>query len=54
VLEGWIESELFEALDDSRRENLHRATAKRLAQVLRSDFVWRHPLVTVVGGRPGD
>lgn len=53
VLEGWIESELFEALHDSRRERLRRAIAKRLAQVPRSDFVWRRPLVSVVGDRPG-
>jgi ubiquinone/menaquinone biosynthesis C-methylase UbiE len=53
VLEGWIENELFEALDDPRRERLRRAAAKRLAQVPRSDFVWRRPLVSVVGDRPG-
>lgn len=54
VLEGWLENELFEALDDSRRERLHRATAERLAQVARADFVWRRPLVSVVGDRPGE
>ena len=54
VLEGWIENELFEALDDSRRERLHRATAERLGQVARADFVWRRPLVSVVGDRPGE
>ena len=54
VLEGWLENELFEALDDPRRERLRDATAKRLAQVPRPDFVWRRPLVSVVGDRPGE
>jgi ubiquinone/menaquinone biosynthesis C-methylase UbiE len=54
VLEGWIESELFEALDESRRERLRGATAKRLADLQTSDFVWRRPLVSVVGDRPSD
>ena len=54
VLEGWIENELFDALDDSRRERLRRATAKRLAELRPSDFVWRRPLVSVAGDRPGD
>lgn len=54
VLEGWIENERFEALDDSRRERLRRAIAKRLAELRPSDFVWRRPLVSVVGDRPGD
>lgn len=54
VLEGWIENELFEALDDSRRERLRRTTARRLAELRPTDFVWRRPLMTVVGDRPGD
>lgn len=54
VLEGWIENELFETLDDSRRERLRRATATRMAQIRPSDFLWRRPLVTVIGDRPGD
>jgi SAM-dependent methyltransferase len=41
VLEGWIENDLFEALDDLRRDRLRRATAKRLAKLGPSDLVWR-------------
>ncbi|MBA3687572.1 MAG: class I SAM-dependent methyltransferase [Chloroflexi bacterium] len=52
LLEHWIEREVFASLDAESRGQL-RAVALRMMGELRPDaFLWRRPLVRVVGRRP--
>lgn len=52
VLEHWIDRELFAELDAASRRQL-RSVALGKMRGLRGDaFVWRRPLVSVVGSRP--
>jgi len=52
LLEQWIDREVFATLDAESRHQL-RAVALRMMGELRSDaFLWRRPLVRVVGRRP--
>lgn len=52
LLEHWIDREVFASLDADLRRQL-RAVALRMMGELRPDaFVWRRPLVRVVGRRP--
>jgi ubiquinone/menaquinone biosynthesis C-methylase UbiE len=52
LLEHWIDREVFAGLDAESKRQL-RAVALRLMRELRPDaFVWRRPLVRVVGRRP--
>jgi SAM-dependent methyltransferase len=52
LLEHWVEREIFGGLDDGSRPQL-RAVALREMRALRPDaFIWRRPLVHVVGRRP--
>jgi ubiquinone/menaquinone biosynthesis C-methylase UbiE len=52
LLEHWIDREVFAGLDADSRRRL-RAVALRMMGELRANaFVWRRPLVRVVGRRP--
>lgn len=52
LLEHWIDREIFASLDSESRHQL-RTVALRMMGELRSDaFLWRRPLVRVVGRRP--
>jgi ubiquinone/menaquinone biosynthesis C-methylase UbiE len=52
LLEHWIDREVFATLDAESRHQL-RTVALRMMGKLRSDaFLWRRPLVRVVGRRP--
>lgn len=52
LLEHWIDREIFASLDSESRHQL-RTVALRMMGELRSDaFIWRRPLVRVVGRRP--
>jgi ubiquinone/menaquinone biosynthesis C-methylase UbiE len=52
LLEHWIDREVFAGLDAETRGKL-RAVALRLMSELRPDaFLWRRPLVRVLGRRP--
>jgi ubiquinone/menaquinone biosynthesis C-methylase UbiE len=52
LLEHWIDREIFVSLDGDTRRQL-RSVALRMMGELRSDaFLWRRPLVRVVGRRP--
>ncbi len=52
LLEHWIDREVFTGLDPATRDQL-RAVALRMMSELRADaFLWRRPLVRVVGRRP--
>ncbi|MEO8638351.1 MAG: class I SAM-dependent methyltransferase [Chloroflexota bacterium] len=52
LLEHWIDREVFAGLDADSRRQL-RAVALRMMAELRPDaFLWRRPLVRVVGRRP--
>jgi ubiquinone/menaquinone biosynthesis C-methylase UbiE len=52
-LEAYAEQELFGGLDRVERDRLRGATSRRLARLRVEDFVWRTPVVTVVGRRAG-
>jgi hypothetical protein len=52
LVEHWIDREVFASLDAESRHQL-RTVALRMMSELRSDaFLWRRPLVRVVGRRP--
>jgi ubiquinone/menaquinone biosynthesis C-methylase UbiE len=52
LLEHWIDREIFVSLDGDTRRQL-RSVALRMMGELRPDaFLWRRPLVRVVGRRP--
>lgn len=54
VLEHWTEDEVFEALDEPMRRRLRAAVLRRVERMDPEALVWRRPLVSVVGLRPGE
>jgi ubiquinone/menaquinone biosynthesis C-methylase UbiE len=50
-LEEYAEQELFSGLDRVDRDRLRAATRQRLERLRPDEFVWRTPVVTVVGRR---
>jgi len=53
VLEQWIEDVTFEALDEPMRRRLRADVLQRLERLDPDALVWRRPLVSIVGRRPG-
>jgi SAM-dependent methyltransferase len=53
VLEHWIEDVTFEELDEPMRRRLRADVLRRLERLHPDALVWRRPLVSVVGRRPG-
>ena len=51
TLEHWIESELFSSLGYVRRRQLRAAALRRMRRLPRDAFVWRRPLISVLGFR---
>lgn len=51
ILEHWVESDLFARLGFARRHRLRREALRRLRRLPPEAFVWRRPLVSVVGVR---
>ncbi len=51
TLENWERDDVFEALDDERREEVRRETLRRWRGLSAQDFVWRAPVVTLVARR---
>ena len=52
-LEEYAERGLFEGLEQDERDSLRAATRRRLERLAPREFVWRMPVLTVVGRRPG-
>lgn len=53
MLERWIEDVTFEELDEPMRRRLRAVVLRRLEELDPDALVWRRPLVSVVGRRPG-
>ena len=53
VAEHWTEEDIFAPLDASTRHRLRTEVARRLARLDPEVLIWRRPLVSVVGVRPG-
>jgi SAM-dependent methyltransferase len=53
ILEHWLESELFGGLGYARRHRLRKAALRRLRRLDPAAFVWRRPLISMVGYRRG-
>ena len=53
VLEHWVEDEVFAAQDEPMRQRLRDAVLRRLERLDPEALLWRRPLVSVVGQRPG-
>ena len=51
LLEHWIEDETFAMLSKPMRERLRETALRRLERLSPDAFVWRRPLVSVVGRR---
>ena len=51
VLEHWTEDETFAALDEPMRPRLRERAMRRMERLDPHEFVWRRPLVSVVGRR---
>ena len=51
LLEHWIDRELFAGLDGDTRLELRTLSLKRMADLPERAFLWRRPLVEVVGRR---
>lgn len=52
TLEYWIDRELFAGLDAETREQLRVVALGRMSDLPADAFVWRRPLVRLVGRRP--
>jgi ubiquinone/menaquinone biosynthesis C-methylase UbiE len=52
LLEHWIERETFASLDEESRRQLRAVAVREMQALSPEDFVWRRPLVHVVGSRP--
>jgi len=52
MLEHWIDREVFATLDDESRRQLRTVSLEMMADLRPDAFVWRRPLVRVVGRRP--
>lgn len=53
LLEHWIDRELFAGLDRETRDQLRAVALERMGDLPAAAFVWRRPLVRVVGRRRG-
>jgi ubiquinone/menaquinone biosynthesis C-methylase UbiE len=53
LLEHWIEDKTFATLDEPMRRRLRADVLRRLERLDPEALVWRRPLVSVVGKRPG-
>jgi ubiquinone/menaquinone biosynthesis C-methylase UbiE len=51
LLEHWIDRELFAGLDAESREQLRIVALRRMSDLASDAFVWRRPLVRVIGRR---
>jgi SAM-dependent methyltransferase len=51
ILEHWLESDLFAELGYVRRHQLRKAALRRLRRLERAAFVWRRPLISMLGHR---
>jgi ubiquinone/menaquinone biosynthesis C-methylase UbiE len=52
TLEHWIDRELFRGLDEETRAELRDRALERMGELPEKAFLWRRPLVHVVGRRP--
>jgi ubiquinone/menaquinone biosynthesis C-methylase UbiE len=52
LLEHWIDREIFASLDDDSRRQLRAVSLEMMADLRPEAFLWRRPLVRVVGRRP--
>jgi SAM-dependent methyltransferase len=52
MLENWLETETFRRLGFVRRRQLRQELRRRYRRLPAEDFVWRRPLISVVGTRP--
>ena len=52
LLEHWIDRETFASLDDDSRRQLRAVSLEMMADLRPEAFLWRRPLVRVVGRRP--
>lgn len=53
VAEHWTEEDVFASLEEPMRVRLRAEVVRRLERLDPEALVWRRPLVTVVGRRPG-
>jgi ubiquinone/menaquinone biosynthesis C-methylase UbiE len=54
LLEHWIDREIFSGLDGDSRQQLRTVSLRMMAGLRPDSFVWRRPLVRVVGRRRSD
>lgn len=54
LVEHWTEDDVFAQLDDAARVDLRRRLLKRLRRLAPSAFLWRRPLISVLGHRAPD
>jgi ubiquinone/menaquinone biosynthesis C-methylase UbiE len=52
LLEHWIERETFASLDDESRRQLREVALREMGALSTGAFLWRRPLVHIVGRRP--
>jgi ubiquinone/menaquinone biosynthesis C-methylase UbiE len=52
LLEHWIERETFADLDEESRRQLRGVALREMQALSPRDFLWRRPLVHIVGRRP--
>lgn len=52
LLEHWIERETFADLDEDSRQQLRTVALREMQALNPGDFLWRRPLVHIVGRRP--
>ena len=53
MLEHWLDTDIFRRLGFARRRHLRQEVRRRFRRLPADDFVWRRPLVSVVGRRRG-
>jgi SAM-dependent methyltransferase len=53
VAEHWTEEDAFSAIDEPMRRRLRAEVLRRLDRLHPDELLWRRPLVSVVGLRPG-
>lgn len=51
LLEHWIDRELFAGLDEGTRRQLRSLSLQRMGELREPAFLWRRPLVQIVGRR---
>lgn len=52
LLEHWVEREIFAGLDDESLRQLRAVALREMRSLRPAAFIWRRPLVHVVGRRP--